>query len=501
LHNYTQESQGDLEQVRAQVQAEVERLRLQEQSLNRARADHRLAVTAFRQQLIDWQGRVAEMKEFMASNETRLDQRQAEVAEAARQIDATTQELARQAEELQEQQREVAERRTEIETHLGDMREWYRKKLRELVGNRAGIHVDEPILPMPTAEGTPSQSAENSEPARILTLADDLEPGDRTLGELLRELDLVDGETLHSLWAEARRQRRTLRQVLLSSGAITLYQLAIIEAGNVDKLMLGMFRVIDRFQVTPREALYRVYDPRRGENHLEPALLRQLAESEMSDAIRPDEYRSRFAAVAELKHPNIAATYEVLDVNGRPAVLQEWLSGLPSSEWPPMAATAGVWFRLVSQATLGLYLAHQNGLIHGRLTPASFVLTQEGLVKLCGLGEPSWLSTKAVSPEATIIDDLRALGRIAYEWSMLAPPKKKGGKAVKPLPDSLDSILVKLGSEPDSSDMLYTSAEELLTELDRAGENIPAHSEAWEKLLEHVRSNAAEGPSLRRQSA
>ena len=32
--------------------------------------------------------------------------------------------------------------------------------------------------------------------------------------------------------------------MLLASGAITLYQLALIEAGNVDGLMLGRFRVI-----------------------------------------------------------------------------------------------------------------------------------------------------------------------------------------------------------------------------------------------------------------
>src|SRR5437763_8451457 len=102
--------------------------------------------------------------------------------------------------------------------------------------------------------------------------------------------------------------------------------MALIEAGNVDGLVLGAFRVIDRLQATPRETLYRVFDPSRSS----PALLRHLAETEMADAIHPDEYRQRFGATAALPHPNLAATYAVQEINGRPAVLQEWVSGLAS---------------------------------------------------------------------------------------------------------------------------------------------------------------------------
>ena len=40
----------------------------------------------------------------------------------------------------------------------------------------------------------------------------------------LRDAQLVDPDTLTALLAEARRQRRSLRQVLLSSGVITLYR-------------------------------------------------------------------------------------------------------------------------------------------------------------------------------------------------------------------------------------------------------------------------------------
>ena len=49
-----------------------------------ARDEHRLAVAAFRQQLIEWQGRVGEMKQALLHGENRLERQQAEVQEQGR---------------------------------------------------------------------------------------------------------------------------------------------------------------------------------------------------------------------------------------------------------------------------------------------------------------------------------------------------------------------------------------------------------------------------------
>src|SRR5262249_29454856 len=161
----------------------------------------------------------------------------------------------------------------------------------------------------------------------ILLLTGETDPGDRKLGDLLRSLELVDADTLTTLLVESRKQRRSLRQALLAGGCLTLYQMALIEAGNLDGLVLGPVRIIDRLRARARETGYRVFDPRRGSE----AVLRYLAEAEMQDAIHPDEFRQRFAQAAAVRHPHVAATLEVLEINGRPAVLQEWLTGLPSN--------------------------------------------------------------------------------------------------------------------------------------------------------------------------
>jgi hypothetical protein len=218
----------------------------------------------------------------------------------------------------------------------------------------------------------------------------------------------------------------------------------------------------------------------------------------MVDAVRPDEYRQRFGAVRDLAHPNLAATLEVLDIAGRPAVVQEWLRGLPGGDFPAHAAIPGVWFRLLSQAAVGLHTAHQAGLIHGRLAADSLLLTREGVLKITGLGEPAWLHPGLASGEPTVADDLRALGRIVFHWSQLVGKRK----SKKGLPEGLLNVLRSLGAETSEGVplALYPSVSALLEDLDNISGDIPADDGSWTKLLDHVGDNATEGPLLRKSA-
>src|SRR5205814_575449 len=82
------------------------------------------------------------------------------------------------------------------------------------------------------------------------------------------------------------------------------------------------------------------------------------------------------------------------------------------------AAHPGCWVRLVAMAAEGIDAAHRAGLVHGRLTSDSFVLTATGVLKVTGFGEPAWLpagSTDGSEPAPAA--DLRALGQVAFGWS------------------------------------------------------------------------------------
>jgi chromosome segregation ATPase len=500
IHQYVRQCQYELEQLRSRLQADLGNLEQQETALRKSQDEHRLATTGFRQQLIDWQGQIAELKRLLARDETRLERRQAQTEERALAIEAESQRLALHAEDLQEQERVVADRRLEMDNHLVDMREWYRHKLRELAGiplvpdSLGDTRLT--ILPVPEPTDASDPSIDNEELGivptvrSILSISGNVAQGDQKLGQVLRDLQLIDKDTLTALLAEARRQRRSLRQVLLASGVITLYQLALIEAGNVQGLMLGPVRAIDRLRHNAHETVYRIFDPRRGTE----AVLRHLSEADMTDAVRPDEFRQRFTQ-AMLNDRNVANTLEVVELLGRPAAIQEWLSGLPATDWPPLAAAPGVCYRLLTQAAQGLSAAHQAGVVHGHLSDALLLLTGEGTLKICGFGEPPWLSGAQHDEEPTVHDDLRSLGKIVSGWC--TPTGVRKGPKTKPLPDALVSVLYRLAAEGETG---YRDALELLDDLQKAAAAIPPNSEAWDRLLKYVREHGT-AEALLRQSA
>jgi hypothetical protein len=500
IYAYTRSCREDLEQCQRQAEQEVTRLEQREQNFRRDQDEHRLEVVAFRQQLITWQGQLSDRKKVLTRDVTRLERQQAAVQEKERDLSVTTEQLARQAVELQEQKKVVVERRQQMDSHLTDMRQWYKQKLRDLAGVNGGpsatdTHSASLLPPEGDVTSKPEAKADDGiDPTtgnrNILSMTGPVDGADRRLGDVLQSLELVDPDTLTALLVEARRQRRSLRQVLLSSGVVTLYQLALIEAGNVQGLMLGPVRVIDRLRSTARETLYRVFDPRRGHE----AALRHLGEAEMQDSAHVEEYRQSFTQ-ARLEHANLAATYEVLDIAGRPAVVQEWVTGLASPDWPPLASVPGVCFRLLSQAALGLATIHNAGQAHGHMQEHTLILTGDGLLKVCGLGEPPWLTTPPFVAGAKPTADLAALGQIVSGWC--SPQAVRKGAKVKPLPDPLVDILFRLRSDSGQG---FASAQALLDELDHISGAIPANQEAWDRLIRHVRENAAPAAALR-QSA
>lgn len=503
IHQFVRQCQDELGELRGRLQAELEQLHTQEESLRKNQDEHRLAVTAFRQQLIDWNGQIEELKRVLARDETRLGRREAEVDERARAMEAESQRLAQQAVNLVEQEQEVADRREEMDRHLVDMREWYRKKLRDLAGiplvpDLLKPEIEPTILPVSTQspEATGPEPGGDDDPGiiptgrSILSLSAGADAGDRQLGQTLRDAQLIDTDTLTALLAEARRQRRSLRQVLLASGVITLYQLALIEGGLVDGLMLGPVRVIDRLRSNAHETVYRVYDPRRGAE----AVLRHLSEADMADAVKPDEFRQRFTQ-AMLNEVHLANTLEVLDLGGRPAAMQEWLTGLAATDWPPLAAAPGVCYRLLTQAAQGLAAAHKAGAIHGHLNDSLLLLTADGILKIGGLGEPPWLIGMQHDEEPTAAEDVRTLGKIVSGWC--TPSGVRKGAKTKPLPDALVSILYRMASEGDAG---YRDVTELQEDLEKAAGAIPANTEAWDRLLKYVREHGSADVMLR-QSA
>jgi hypothetical protein len=154
-----------------------------------------------------------------------------------------------------------------------------------------------------------------------------------------------------------------------------------------------------------------------------------------------------------------------------------------------LAGAPGVWHRLLTQAALALDAAHTAGLVHGHLHALSFVFTREGVLKLCGLGEPRWLAVPAPQEagEPSVAGDLAALGHIAASWAAVAPTGKSG--KARGLPAALQSILARFHHNDEAQ--RYTSAAALLEDLGRAGAGVPANAAAWERFARQVREETA----------
>jgi hypothetical protein len=143
-----------------------------------------------------------------------------------------------------------------------------------------------------------------------------------------------------------------------------------------------------------------------------------------------------------------------------------------------------------------LHTSHNNGLIHGHLQAESFVFTGEGILKLCGLGEPRWLSAiSSAESEPTMAADLLALGALAGGWAALANAGKK--TKAKPFPDTLQTILQHLTTA--NEDDRFPSATALLDELDRISGDVPANGAAWDRFIKFTRDQS--GDAALRESA
>ena len=156
------------------------------------------------------------------------------------------------------------------------------------------------------AIGRPDLNQDN----RPYSVPDPTEPLDNKLGNQLISLGLVESDTLIALMAEAKKTKKSLRQALLNGGYLTFYQLALIEAGNINGLMIDRFRVIDKLPSTSKEYIFQVFDPIRKTE----CLLRHLSESELSDPYHPDEFRQRFSAAINLHHENVGRAKQALSV-------------------------------------------------------------------------------------------------------------------------------------------------------------------------------------------
>ncbi|MFP5379576.1 MAG: serine/threonine-protein kinase, partial [Vicinamibacteria bacterium] len=93
-------------------------------------------------------------------------------------------------------------------------------------------------------------------------------------------------------------------------------------------------------------------------------------------------------AAARLNHPNIAAIYDVLDLDGRAFIVMEYVEGetlvhLIEREGPLAPEEAA---RVTEDVARALHQAHGQGILHRDVKPHNVLVSREGHVALTDFG-------------------------------------------------------------------------------------------------------------------
>ena len=405
FHEYSKVAREELELLLKDSRDQQNQSHDTESKIIKAREDHRLSIATFKQQLIEWQHNLIGIKLALQTGESELERKQAKFETQTQILQLQTESLSKKELNLREKEGEVLAQTKEVQRHLDDMRAWYRNKIKDLSGTLSSSltsgYFDNAI-----------NREEINQVHRPSSIIETIEPPDKKLGDQLISLRLVESDTLLALMTEAKKSRKSLRQALLNGGYLTFYQMALIEAGNINGLMIDRFRVIDKLPSTSKEYVFHVFDPIKKSE----CILRHLSESELLDPYHPDEFRQRFNAAINFSHENVASTYEVLEIHGRPAVLIEFTQGINQSEWVAIQQKPDVWLNLVLQTISGLASIHGAGLVYGPIHQSSLIITREGCIKWIGVGCPSWLVSKEPLEVYSFENDITNLAVEVLLW-------------------------------------------------------------------------------------
>jgi serine/threonine-protein kinase len=165
----------------------------------------------------------------------------------------------------------------------------------------------------------------------------------------------------------------------------------------VNRVLASGLRVLDRLGSTPEGPLYRAEYP----NGAEVALVVLHSEAVGGEPSR----RERFGRATQIQHPNVAAVYEVGEMeDGSVYVVLEQVVGGPLSDL--LAAGHVLALRealdLALQATAGLQAALRAGFVHGNLSPHTILVTRAAYgrpqIKLSGFTLDSAFRQTAAKP-------------------------------------------------------------------------------------------------------
>ena len=252
---------------------------------------------------------------------------------------------------------------------------------------------------------------------------------------------------------------------------------------NPGELVVGSI-VAERYRIEGKigqggmAAVYRATDLELGEQIAIKLFIQPSDDPQLLARFRQELTLSR-----GLAHPNIVRLYDIGQHQGCRFLTMELLQGTDLAaliDGKPMELARGL--RYLIQASSGLSLAHEKGVVHRDIKPANFFITKDDTVKVMDFGiakrqtgaagmtqagfiagTPTYMSPEQINNFTTVshLTDIYALGVVAYEVftgtvpfdhaemmqllmmhvTRAPPPPRQFNPAI---PEDLEQIILKL---------------------------------------------------------
>lgn len=219
---------------------------------------------------------------------------------------------------------------------------------------------------------------------------------------LLSEAQLVPVSQVQTLFTEYSadnslgKSSESLRDWLVRKNAISGYQASIIAAGHSGPFRFGNYTIVERIE---NGGLLNGSFAARHTKTGYLSLLQFFPGSEPAHLRQWQQIEALVEQLVDIKHPNVAETFEFVTLPNHRFVVSESPSGAPVAEMVPRKARLA-WQKacsIVAQTAQGLEQLHLSGVTHKAISPRTIWLEKNGRVqvRLSPFADPDFESPPA----------------------------------------------------------------------------------------------------------